>query len=102
MIRFRGKVEYEDGSGAEFECGTAAVAAWERYAVRHKLPYGDDSPGTLSNLVIAHHALGIEEGVDAWIETVSGCEVEALKDGVPVQAGEAAGVPPTDEDPSTA
>jgi hypothetical protein len=98
VIRFRGSVEYVDGSKAEFECGTAAVAAWERYAARHKIPYGDESPGTLSNLVIAHHALAIEEGVDAWIETVDGIEVVVLGK---EEDGEAA-VPPTPEDPSTA
>lgn len=95
MIRFRGKVLYVDGREAEFECGTAAVAAWERYAIRNRFPYGEDSPPTLSNLAIAHHALAIEEGFDAWIETLDSCEVEALKDGVPIKPGEAASVPPT-------
>lgn len=95
MIRFRGKVEYDDGSAVEFETGTAAVAAWERYAVRNKLPYGQDSPPTLSNLVIAHHALAIEQGFDAWLETVTGCEVT-------VEGGEgAAAVPPTEPEATT-
>lgn len=90
MIRFRGTVVYTDGTEQEFETGTAAVAAWERYAVRNKIPYGQDSPGTLSNLVIAHHALAIEAGVDAWIETVEGVEVEVVGGGE-----ETAPVPPT-------
>lgn len=101
MLRFKGTVEYTDGTSAEFECGTAAVASWERYAVRHKIPYGDESPGTLSNLVIAHHALAIAEGIDAWIETVEGVEVVVLKDGVPIKPGEAGAVPPTGKEAST-
>lgn len=93
MIRFKIKVTYLDGQEVEVECGTAAVAAWERYAARHGHAHGDDSPATLSNLVIAHRALGIEQGVDAWMETVDGIDVEILRDGKPV--------PPTAPEPST-
>lgn len=77
MFRFTGRVEYDDGRLVEFEAGNAALAAWERYAMRNKLPLGVDSPPTMSALVIAHHALGIEQGVDAWLETVQGIELDA-------------------------
>lgn len=77
MFRFTGKVTYADGTEAEFESGNAALAAYEKYAARHGLPTGKDSPPTLSSLVIAHHALGIREGVDAWMETVEGIELDA-------------------------
>jgi hypothetical protein len=101
VIRFRGRVEYHDGASDEFECGTAAVAAWELYAARHKIPYGDESPPTLSNLVIAHHALAIEEGFEPWRERVDGVEVTVIG-AVAETGGEAPSVPPTSEDPSTA
>lgn len=95
MFRFTGKVTYADGSEETFETGNAALAAWERYAMRNKLPMGADSPPTLSSLVIAHHALGIEEGFDGWSESVAGIELDADQDGEPV-------VPPTQPAPSTA
>jgi hypothetical protein len=77
VFRFTGRVQYADGSIAEFEAGNAALAAWERYAMRNKLPMGQDSPPTMSSLVIAHHALGVEQGIDAWIESVEGIELDA-------------------------
>lgn len=91
MIRFKGRLEYVGGEAVEFTAGNAALAVWERYAVRNGLPMGKESPPLLSSLVIAHHALGIEQGIDAWIETVDGIELEA-------EGGE---VPPTNADPST-
>lgn len=96
MIRFHGRVVYKDGTEETFECGPAAVSAWERYAIRHKQPYGDESPPTLSNHVIAHYALGIEQGFDAWEETLDGVEVTVTD-----PDGEGA-VPPTPEAPSPA
>lgn len=86
MFRFAGKVEYEDGTIEEFEAGNVAVAAWERYAVRHKMPMGKDAPPTLSSIVIAHHALGIEQGVDAWAESI-----------VSIELAEKGAVPPTEQ-----
>ena len=77
MFRFSGRVEFASGETAEFTAGNAALAAWERYAMRHGLPMGKESPPTMSSLVIAHHALGVEQGVDAWIETVEGIELDA-------------------------
>ena len=77
MFRFRGRVQYADGRVETFTAGNAALAAWERYALRHKIPIGADSPPTMSSLVIAHHALAVEQGVDAWIETVDGVELDA-------------------------
>jgi hypothetical protein len=90
VFRFAGKVEYTDGTIEEFEAGNVAVAAWERYAVRHKLPMGKDAPPTLSSIVIAHHALGISEGVDAWAETLVSIELaEKEPEAVPPTPAEA-------------
>lgn len=93
VLRFRGVVYYVDGSSDEFSAGNAALAAYERYAVRHKFPTGTEAPPTLSSMVIAHHALAIEQGFDAWAESVDGIELE-LENG-------AEAVPPTEPDPST-
>lgn len=90
VVRFRGVVHYVDGSSAEFAAGNAAVAAYERYAVRNKLPTGTDAPPTISSMVIAHHALAIEQGFDAWAESVDGIELEL----------DGAAVPPTEPEPS--
>jgi hypothetical protein len=87
VIRFRGTVAYRDGTEAQFESGTAALAAYESYALRHGLPIGDAMPPTLGALVMAHHALGIAEGFDVWRETVDGIELEA--DGIPPTNAEA-------------
>lgn len=87
--RFKGHVRLIDGTEHEFECGNAAVAAWERYAIRNKYPIGQDAPPILSSIVAAHHVLGIEEGVDAWAELVDEIEVEAID------------VPPTREEASS-
>lgn len=94
MFRFHGKIEFEDGRIEEFEAGNAALAAWERYAMRHKLPMGEASPPTMSSLVIAHHALGVEQGVDAWMESVVSIELDA-GDTEEAPAAGAAAVPPT-------
>jgi hypothetical protein len=80
VFRFQGAVQYADGREETFECGNVALAAWERYAIRHKLPMGEGAPPTLSSLVVAHHALAIELALDPWIETVEGVELKA-KDG---------------------
>lgn len=95
MFQFKGTVTMEDGTETPFETGNAALAAWERYAMRNKLPMGAASPPTLSSMVIAHHALGVEEGFDAWAETVAGIELNAEQDGAAV-------VPPTPPEASTA
>lgn len=88
MITFTGRVQYRDGTEAEFETGTAAIAAYEDYAIRHGYPYGDAMPPTLSALVVAHYALQIPEGFDVWRPTVAGVELEAN------------GVDPTNRDPT--
>ena len=77
MFRFEGAVHYLDGTTVEFECGNVALAAWERYAHRHKYATGPDAPATVSSLVVAHHALGIETAIAAWEETVDGVELRA-------------------------
>jgi len=81
MLTFRGKVAYADGSEVEFETGTAALAAYELYAMRNGFPVGEGMPPTVGALVMAHHALGIEEGFDVWRHKVAGIELEA--DGLP-------------------
>ena len=83
MIRLTGTVEYEGGRTESFSTGPAALAEWELYALRHGYPIGDAAPPMLSALVIAHHALGVQEGFDVWRRSVEGVEMEA------------AGVPPT-------
>lgn len=76
MLRFRGKIVYVNGDEAEFEAGSASIAAWERYAIRSGLPYGTDSPAAFSDLVVAHHALGVDTALDPWIETVLSVELK--------------------------
>jgi len=92
MIRLRGVVLYKDGRLEEWESGTAAIAKWERYALRHKIPIGEGAPGVLMSMVVAHAALGIAVGFDAWEETVD--SVETTSD------GDASFVPPTLQAPS--
>ena len=81
MLRLRGQIEYEGGRVEHFETGTAALAEWELYALRHGYPIGKDAPPMLSALVIAHHALGVQEGFDVWRRSVLGVELES--EGVP-------------------
>ena len=76
MIRLKGRVEYESGRVEEFETGTAALADWEMYALRHKFPIGADAPPMLSSMYVAYSALGIAEGFDVWRKSVSGIELE--------------------------
>jgi hypothetical protein len=95
-MRFVGKVVYLEGETVEFEAGNVSLAAWERYAMRHKFPMGQDSPPTLSSLVMAHHALGIETAIDPWIATVDEIEL-TTKD-----AGGETADPPTPPAASTA
>lgn len=76
MLTFRGKVRYNDGTETEFETGTAALAAYEDYAVRHGYPLGEGMPPTLMALAMAHYALAIAEGFDVWRQTVFGVELE--------------------------
>lgn len=81
MLSFRGKVAFTDGTETEFEGGTAALAAYEEYAIRNNLPYGERMPPTLAALVIAWHCLGVEEGFAVWRKRVTNVEMEA--EGVP-------------------
>ena len=76
MIRIRGQVEYDGGNVVDFETGTAALAEWELYALRHGYPIGTAAPPMLSALVIAHHALGVQEGFDVWRKSVNGVDLE--------------------------
>jgi hypothetical protein len=81
VIRLRGSVEYEGGRTEVFETGSAALAEYELYALRHGYPIGPGAPPMLSSLVIAHHALGIQEGFDVWRRSVIGVELDS--EGVP-------------------
>ena len=81
MIRVHGTIEYGDGRLEEFETGSAAIAEWELYALRHGYPVGDERPPMLSALVIAHHALDVAEGFDVWRRSVLGIDLEV--EGVP-------------------
>jgi hypothetical protein len=76
MIKLRGKIEYDSGQLVEFETGSAAIAEWELYALRHGYPVGTQAPPMLSMLVVAHYALGIAEGFDVWRKSVSGVELD--------------------------
>lgn len=78
MIKLRGTIEYTDGSQEQFETGTAALAEWELYALRHGYPIGTAAPPMLSALVIAWTATrnGSAEGFDVWRKRVAGVELE--------------------------
>ena len=81
MIRLKGTIEYDGGRTETFETGTAALAEWELYAMRHGYPIGEAAPPMLSMLVIAHHALDVQEGFDVWRRSVVGIDLES--EGVP-------------------
>lgn len=85
-----GRVVYVSGESADFTTGNAALAAWERYALARNYPIGAASPPMLSSLVIAHHALGLEQDVDAWADTVEDVELHHRDE-----------LPPTRPEPST-
>lgn len=93
MIRIRGTIEYEGGRLEPFEAGSAALAEWEIYALRHGYPLGTAAPPMLSLLYVAYVTLGVQEGFDVWRKSVFGIE--------PEETGEAA-VPPTLPVPSPA
>jgi len=77
MIRLTGTVEYEGGRTEEFSTGPAALAEYELYALRHGYPIGEAAPPMLAALVIAHYALGVEEGFEPWRKSVTGVEMDA-------------------------
>ena len=81
MIRLTGTIEYEGGRTEKFETGSAALAEYELFALRHGYPIGKEAPPMLSALVIAHFALGVDEGFDVWRKSVVGVEMES--EGVP-------------------
>ena len=81
MIRLKGTIEYEGGRTEEFETGTAAIAEWELFALRHGYPIGEGAPSMLSALVVAHYALGVQEGFEPWRRSVVGIDME-LPEGV--------------------
>jgi hypothetical protein len=71
-------VAYKDGREEEFETGTAGLAEWELYALRHGYPVGEGMPPMLGLLVIAHAALAVEEGFEPWRARVLGVEMETV------------------------
>jgi len=86
VIRIRGLIEYEGGRVEPFEAGSAALADWEIYAMRHGFPVGEERPPMLSLLYIAYTTVGTEEGFDVWRKSVVGVEPDSET---------AAAVPPT-------
>jgi hypothetical protein len=76
VIRLKGTVEYDDGTQVEFETGTAALAEWELYALRHGYPIGTAAPPMLSLLVVAWSVLGGSEGFDVWRRRVVGIDMD--------------------------
>ena len=97
MIRLKGTVEYEGGRTEVFETGSAALAEWELYAMRHGYPMGTQAPPMLSMMVVAHYALGIKEGFDVWRRSV--VDIDMDSDGVPPTLPEA-GAAPVSSSPS--
>jgi hypothetical protein len=81
VIRLRGTIEYEGGRTQDFETGSAALAEWELYALRHGYPFGEAAPPMLSALVVAHYALGVAEGFDVWRKSVVGVDLDT--EGIP-------------------
>jgi hypothetical protein len=81
MLRLRGTIEYDGGRIDTFDTGSAALAEWELYALRHGYPIGEHAPPMLSALVVAHYALGVAEGFDVWRKSVVGVELDT--EGVP-------------------
>jgi hypothetical protein len=80
MLRFQGKIRYRSGEEVDFEAGLATTAAWEEYAHRNGYPFNaDQAPRVLYTLVLAHAALGIEEGFEVWRPKVDGFELEAIE-----------------------
>jgi hypothetical protein len=85
MDRIRGTVTYKDefGGGTEdFEGGAGDIAAYEEWALRYGGPMpdvimgNDRLPKMTMVLVIAHSALGIEEGYSVWRRKVSTFEFD--------------------------
>lgn len=81
MIRLKGTVTYLDGREDHFERGSAILVAWEAYARRHAIEGGIAANPVTASAVVAHAALGIEEGLDVWLKTVDGVDMES--EGVP-------------------
>jgi hypothetical protein len=70
VIRLSGTIHYEGGREETFETGSAALADWELYALRHGFPIGEKAPPMLSMMYIAYTALGVREGFDVWRRSV--------------------------------
>jgi hypothetical protein len=77
LIRLSGTVQYNDGREERFETGTAALAEWELYALRHGYPIGLEAPPMLSMLVVAWSALGNGDGFDTWRKRVDSLEMDS-------------------------
>ena len=94
MIRLTGTVEYNDGRIEAWSAGSAILSRWEMYAKRHGYPYAfEDAPRMLLVQVLAHAALGVPEGLEAWLATVGE---------VSFDDGDVEAVPPTREEPTRA
>ena len=78
-MRVSGTITYEGGRTETFEAGAPALADWELYAMRHGFPIGEAAPPMLSMLVVAYHALGIEEGFDVWRKSVVDFDADVIE-----------------------
>ena len=78
MLELTGTVQYKDGAVVEFVTGTAALAEWELYALRHGYPLGTAAPPMLMALVVAWTATanGSGEGFDTWRARVAGVQMD--------------------------
>ena len=81
LVGFRGTGTYKNGRAPEpFDCGPAAVAVWEQYAVRNGYQlHGENTPAVLMSMVVAFEALGLgPDGFETWRRDVYGVTLEAV------------------------
>ena len=76
-MRLRGTVTYQGGRQEPFETGSAALAEWELFALRHGYPIGQAAPPMLSMLVVAWSVLAEDgEGFEVWRRRVADIDFE--------------------------
>lgn len=80
MIRISGIATLSDGTSVRFAGGPREFAAWERYALTHGLPPGQNAVGDAAGLTMTWHLAyscvtkGETErpSFDAWLDTLVG------------------------------
>jgi len=81
--RFSGTVTFLDGRSERYSISAVtAMREWERYAVRNKLPYANETPPILLTYMAIWKALAVEQGFDAWVDTVDGFDEDPEPDEV--------------------